>query len=280
MSSVLSIGSTVKLASGHSMPLLGLGVYQNRGETVVSACLAAFEAGYRHVDSAQLYRNEAEVGDAVRKSGLARENVFITSKIRSPDHGYDKTLKKLDKSLSQFNFTYLDLFLIHDPLSGKDKRLETWKAIVKARDEGKIKSIGVSNYGVHHLEEIAEAGLEIPAINQVELHPFCQQRPIVEYCKAHSIVIQAYCPLMRGQEWDNHVLKEVAGKHGKEVGHVLVRWSLQKGYSPLPKSSQVHRVKNNALVYDFELSDEEMEKIDTLDKGASGALSWNPVNAA
>ena len=157
---------------------------------------------------------------------------------------------------------------------------------------------------MHHLEEIAQAGLETPAINQVELHPFCQQRPIVEYCKAHNIVVQAYCPLMRGEGWDNPNLKAVAEKHGKEVGHILVRWSLQKGYvhplshvfdtgispqvltcspvrySPLPKSSQVDRVKGNAQVYDFELSDEEMEKIDVLDKGAPGALSWNPVNAA
>jgi len=272
----LSLTSSIRLPSGYQMPLLGLGVYQN--EDCVPACIAALKHGYRHIDSARVYRNEAQVGQAVRESGVPRSEIFLTSKIYHPDHGYESTLKAADESLQLFKFDYLDLYLIHSPLAGKEKRLETWKALLKARDAGKFKTVGVSNYGVKHLEEIREAGLETPAVNQIELHPFCQQKPIVEYCNKNGIVIQAYCPLVRG-EFDNPVLKEVATKYNKDIAQVLVRWSLQKGFSPLPKSAQPARVVSNANLYDFEISSEDMAKIDALDKGKSGAVSWNPVDA-
>ncbi|OSX63052.1 hypothetical protein POSPLADRAFT_1141671 [Postia placenta MAD-698-R-SB12] len=257
------------------MPLLGLGVFQN--DDCIPACLAALRHGYRHIDSARVYRNEAQVGEAVRQSGVPRGDIFVTSKIIHSDYGYNSTLSAIDESLQRFGFDYLDLFLIHSPHSGKARRLETWKALVKAKEDGKLRTIGVSNYSVHHLEEIREAGLETPSVNQIELQPFCQQRPITEYCEKNNIVVQAYCPLVRGR-FDNPALQEVAAKYEKDVAQVLVRWSLQRGYSPLPKSSQPARVVSNADLYDFELAAEDMAKLDALDLGSRGAISWNPVD--
>ncbi|KZT03086.1 Aldo/keto reductase [Laetiporus sulphureus 93-53] len=294
----LTLNSSVRLSSGYFMPLLGLGVYQN--DNCKPACLAALKNGYRHIDSARAYRNETQVGEAVRESGVPRSEIFITSKIYHPDHGYESTLKAVDESLQRFGFDYIDLYLIHSPLSGKRKRLETWRALLEAKEAGKLRTVGVSNYGIKHLEEIREAGLETPAVNQIEIQPFCQQKPIVEYCKEHGIFVQAYCPLIRGQ-FDNPVLREVAAKYNKAVPQVLVRWSLQHGfvltshdrlgsgldrglpcecrYSPLPKSAKPERVVSNADVYDFEISSEDMTRIDALDRGNDGATSWNPVDA-
>ncbi|KAI0728955.1 Aldo/keto reductase [Fomitopsis betulina] len=272
----LSLQSSVRLSSGHSVPLLGLGVYRN--DDCFAAVFAALRHGYRHVDSARVYGNEAEVGRAVRESGVPRSEVFVTSKIYSAEHGYDSTLKAIDNSLERFQFAYLDLYLIHDPLSGKQKRLETWRALLEAKKVGKLRTVGVSNYGVKHLEEIREAGLETPSVNQIELQPFCQQREIIDYCNKHSIFVQAYCPLVRGK-FDNPVLQEVARKYQKDVAQVLVRWSLQRGFGPLPKSSQPARVVSNADLYDFEISPEDVAKIDALDQGKKGAISWNPVDA-
>lgn len=259
------------------MPLLGLGVYQNYDAR--SSCLLAFKHGYRHVDSAQMYRNEEAVGKAVKESGLKREEVFITTKCASRSHGYDNTLAGVDTSLSKFGFDYVDLFLIHDPLSGSKKRLETYKALLECKEKGKIKDVGVSNFGVKHLEELKEAGYEAPAINQIELHPWCQQKDIVSYCKDNRIVVQAYCPLVRGQQWNNPTLKALAEKHNVSPAQVLVRWSLQKGNAPLPKSTHEDRIAANANVYHFELSAEDMASLDGLDQGSRGAISWNPVNA-
>ncbi|KAF8598762.1 Aldo/keto reductase [Ceratobasidium sp. AG-I] len=274
----LSLKSTVRLRSSATMPLLGLGVYQNYDAR--TSCLLAFKHGYRHVDSAQMYRNENAVGQAVKESGINREEIFVTTKCASRSHGYESTLKGVDDSLSKFGFDYIDLFLIHDPLSGPVKRLETYKALLEAKDKGKIKSVGVSNYGVRHLEQIREAGLETPAVNQIELHPWCQQKDIVVYCEKNEIVVQAYCPLVRGEKWGHPVLEELSKKHATSAAQVLIRWSLQKGYVPLPKSTQEERIASNADVYGFELSRDDMAALDALDEGSDGAISWNPVNAA
>ncbi|KDQ49722.1 hypothetical protein JAAARDRAFT_617210 [Jaapia argillacea MUCL 33604] len=257
------------------MPVLGLGVYQN--DDCEPACLAALKHGYRHIDSARMYRNEAQVGEAVRKSGIPRDQIFITTKIYDTEHGYNSTLKAVDDSLKKFGFGYVDLYLIHSPTSGKTKRLETYRALLDAKKAGKIKTVGVSNYSPKHLEEIQAAGFETPAVNQVELHPFCQQKPIVEYCKKNGIVVQAYTPLVRGK-LDNPVIVETAEKN-KTPAQIAVRWSLQSGLVPLPKSSQPERVVANAEVFDFEISPEDMTKIDALDRGKEGAVTWNPVDA-
>jgi len=276
MSSTLSLASTVKLSDGNVVPVLGLGVYKN--EDPIPACLAALKHGYRHIDSARMYENEAPVGKAVKESGVPREQVFVTSKIYHPEHGYDSTLKAVQDSLNKFGFDYLDLYLIHSPLSGKAKRLETYKALLQAKKEGKLKSVGVSNYSPKHIEEIRAAGLELPAVNQVELHPFCQQKPIVEYCRANNILVQAYTPLVRGK-LDDPVITSTASKYGKTPAQIAIRWSLQRGFVPLPKSANPERVVANAQVFDFEIAEEDMKKLDALDEGKAGAVTWNPVDA-
>ncbi|KAA1476615.1 Aldo/keto reductase [Dentipellis sp. KUC8613] len=275
MTSPLSITSTVKLSSGYTMPLLGLGVWLNRdAKRTIPLALAA---GYRHIDSAQSYGNEAEVGKGVRASGVPRSEVFVTSKIMNPNHGYESTLRGVEASIRRFGFDYLDLFLIHDPMSGSKRRLDTYRALLELRDKGKLKSVGVSNYGIRHLEEIQKAGMELPAVNQIEIHPFCQQRPIAAWCREHNIVVQAYCPLIRGR-MDDPIIVNVAKKHDRDPAQILIRWSLQHGFVPLPKSSNPARIKSNAEVYDFELDKEDMDALDSLDQGAQGAISWNPVD--
>ncbi|KAF8160765.1 NADP-dependent oxidoreductase domain-containing protein [Crassisporium funariophilum] len=276
MAAKLTPTSTIRLSTGHTMPLLGFGVYQNYDAK--ASVLEAFKAGYRHVDSAQVYRNEAAVGEAVRESGLDRADVFITTKCASKSHGYESTVKGVDESLSKLQFDYVDLFLIHDPLSGKDRRLATYKALVEAKKAGKIRTVGVSNYNVKHLEEIKTAGLETPSINQIELHPFCQQKEIVKYCTAYDIVVQAYCPIVRGK-MDDPVIVELAKKHDRDPAQILIRWSLQRGFVPLPKSATPSRIHSNAKVFDFELPEEDMRALDGLDRGTEGSISWNPVDA-
>ncbi|TEB30297.1 Aldo/keto reductase [Coprinellus micaceus] len=253
------------------MPRLGFGVYQNYATK--DSVLLALQAGYRHIDTAQAYKNEAHVADAVRESGLPREEVFITTKIISKFHGYEKTVKAVDGSLEKMQLDYIDLFLIHNPHAGPALRLETYRALLHYRTLGKIRSVGVSNYGVHHLEEIREAGLEKPSVNQIELHPYCQQREIVEYCREKGMVVQAYCPVLRGQ-MEHPVFEELASKYGKDKAQILLRWSLQKGYVPLPKSATPSRIHSNANLYDFELTAEDIAELDALDEG------WNPVGAA
>ncbi|EIM82141.1 Aldo/keto reductase [Stereum hirsutum FP-91666 SS1] len=254
------------------MKLLGFGVYQNYDTK--NSCLEALAAGYRHIDSAQAYRNEAHVGEAIREAGIPREQVFVTTKVICKHQGYEETLSGVDESLNKFGFDYIDLFLIHDPLAGPEKRMATWKALLESRDKGKLRDIGVSNYGIRHLEEIKSSGLGLPAVNQIEIHPYCQQRPIVKWCEDHNIVVQAYCPIIRGK-MDDPVI------HGnRDPAQILIRWSLQHGYVPLPKSSTPARIRSNTNVYDFSLDEEDMQRLDSLDKGDGGAISWNPIHAA
>ncbi|KAF8813836.1 Aldo/keto reductase [Phlegmacium glaucopus] len=276
MTTTLALSSTIRLTSGHTMPLLGFGVYQNF-DTKASV-IEALKVGYRHVDSAQAYRNEAQVAEAIRASGVPRGDVFVTTKCVSRTHGYESTLKGVNESLAKMKFDYIDLFLIHDPLSGTDRRLATYKALSEAKAAGKIRSVGVSNYNVHHIEEIKNAGFEPPCVNQIELHPLCQQTEIVKYCKEHNIVVQAYCPILKGR-MDNPAITALAKKYNRDPAHILLRWSLQKGFVPLPKSATPSRIHSNANLYDFELTEDDMRKLDALDRGKAGAISWNPVDA-
>ncbi|TFK46255.1 Aldo/keto reductase [Heliocybe sulcata] len=276
MTSTLSLRSTVKLLDGNAMPVLGLGVALN--EDPAPAVLAALKHGYRQIDSARHYKNEAPLGKAIRESGVPRDQVFVTSKVFESEHGYEATLQAVQDSLHNFGFDYLDLFLIHSPRSGKAKRLETYKALLHAKKAGKLKSIGVSNYSPKHIEEIREAGLELPAVNQIELHPFCQQQPIVDYCRAHNIAVQAFSPLVRGK-LDDPAITSTSTKYAKTPAQIVLRWSLQRGFVPLPKSANSVRVVANAQVFDFEIAQEDMERLDALDRGKAGAITWNPVDA-
>lgn len=279
MTTVFTLKSTARLHRGHQIPLLGLGVYQNYDAR--TSVLQALEAGYRHIDSAQAYRNEEAVGQAVAQSSVKREDIFITSKVKGANQGYQSTLKSVNESLERFGFDYIDLFLIHDPYPGKVKRLETYKALLEARDEGKIRTVGVSNYGIPHLKEILEAGFELPAVNQIQLHPFCQQREIVDYCQKNGIIVQAYSPLIQAQKgmFDHPTITTIATKHGKDNAQVLIRWTLQKGWVTLPKSANPERIVSNAAVYDFELDEKDVADLDSLDRGDEGSVSWHPVNA-
>ncbi|KAI0790822.1 Aldo/keto reductase [Abortiporus biennis] len=282
MSSDLNFQSTFKLSTGYEIPRLGFGVAYGFGKNedtsvvTVPSVLEALKVGYTHFDTAQMYENEKEVGDAIRKSGVDRSKLFITSKV--PEDG-GAPHESVDKSLKALGFEYIDLYLIHSPPSGTENRLAKWKSLIEAKTAGKVRSIGVSNYNVHHLEEIKNAGLELPSVNQIEIHPFCQQRPIVEYCKANGIVVEAYCPVIRGK-LDHPLIVELAEKYKRDPAQILLRWSLQQGLVPLVRSSQPQRIASNAALYDFVLEKEDETKLTALDQGAKGAISWNPVDVA
>ncbi|KAG2148945.1 NADP-dependent oxidoreductase domain-containing protein [Suillus clintonianus] len=270
------VEADVTLSSGHTMPTLGLGVYMN--EECAEACQVALQNGYRMIDGARYYENEVQVAVGVKKSGIKRENVFITSKVIHTDFTYDGTTAALKDSIANLGSSYYDLYLTHSPIGGKEARLSAYKALLDGKASGLIRSVGVSNYSAKHIEEIREAGLEMPVVNQIELHPFCQQKPIVEYCIKHNIIVQAYSPLVRGA-FDNPVIQELSAKYSKDPAQILVRWSLQRGFVPLPKSSQPERIISNGQVYGWNIETADMEKLDALDRGTEGAITWNPVDA-
>ncbi|KAL1967634.1 hypothetical protein VTN77DRAFT_2891 [Rasamsonia byssochlamydoides] len=263
------------------IPRLGFGVYRAHQQQCVQACLNALKVGYRHIDTAQFYGNEKEVGEAVRQSGIPREEVFITTKIMtpggSPQATYEKALNSVEKIAGKDG--YVDLFLIHSASSGPAGRKEMWQALERLLEEGKTKSIGVSNYGVKHIEEMkAYAKVWPPHVNQIELHPWCQQRVIDQYCKKHGIVVEAYSPLVRNYKANDPTLVGVAQKYGKTTAQILVRYGLQKQWVPLPKSENPSRIAANADVYDFEISEDDMAVLDGLDQGSAGAIVEAVVN--
>ncbi|KAL7006844.1 hypothetical protein EMMF5_003731 [Cystobasidiomycetes sp. EMM_F5] len=227
---------------------------------------------------ARFYDNESEVAEAQRKSGLDRNQVFLTTKIKSDEHGTHAAKEALHDSLSKTSLDYWDLVLLHDPKAGKKKRIEAYAVLFEAQKAGQIREIGVSNFGVKHLEELRAEKLPSPAVDQVELHPWCQQKAIVEYCQKHGIQVQAFCPLVRGKKMKDPTLQYISAALNKYPGQVLIRWSLQKGFVPLPKSDSAARIKSNADVFDFEIPVEMMDKLDALDEGNGGSVSWNPTN--
>ncbi|KAI4141058.1 MAG: hypothetical protein L6R39_005524 [Caloplaca ligustica] len=258
------------------MPRLGFGIYQSPRDVCVKSCLTALRAGYRHIDSAQFYRNEWEMGEAVRQAGIPRSEVFLTTKILSAGGSVEKSYQKCLESVKTIDPTengYVDLFLIHSPNSGAKNRKEMWQALERLVEEKRARSIGVSNFGIGHIEEMKEyAKIWPPQTNQIELHPWCQQREIVDYCKKHQIIIQAYCPLVRNMKAHDEVLVSIAKKHDKVTGQVLIRYCLQKGWVPLPKSDTPSRIEANADVFGFDLDDDDMRSLDSLDQGERGAI--------
>ncbi|KAK7181444.1 hypothetical protein DPSP01_008672 [Paraphaeosphaeria sporulosa] len=276
MASKLSLTSALTLPnSKYKIPHIGFGVYQSPLSTCVNSCLTAITAGYRHIDTAQYYANETSVGRAVRDSSVSRSELYITTKILSPGKDIESTYKSIEDSVEKLDGKngYVDLFLIHSPNGGKESRKLMWQALEKAKANGKVRDIGVSNYGVGHIEEIKEFGqVWPPAVNQIELHPWCQQREAVEYCKKNNIVVEAYCPIVRNQKVDDKTLNEIANKHKTSPNQVLIRYALEKGWVPLPKSDSPKRIEKNADVYGFELDVKDMEILDGLDQGKSGAI--------
>ncbi len=257
------ISAAVQLSNGVRMPQFGLGVYRTGGEEIERAVQSALEVGYRLIDTAAMYGNEAGVGAAVRASGVPREDVFIATKVWNSDQGYDTTLRAFERSLSQLGLGQVDLYLVHWPVKGRTK--ETWRALERIYGEGRARAIGVCNFKVHHLEELLQYAEVAPMVNQVECHPFLAQREVLAYCQGHEIRLEAWAPLVRGR-LDHPVLLEVAARHSKTPAQVVLRWNLQRGVVTIPKSARPERIAENAKLFDFELSAQDMAQIDALDE--------------
>ena len=258
------------LSNGLKIPCLGFGTYLTpAGEVTFNSVLEALQLGYRHVDTAAFYQNEADVGAAVKASGLKREEVFLTTKLWNSDHGYDNTMRAFEKSLRELGTDYLDLYLIHWPTNAKQSddwdaiNLSTWKAMTELYKAGKIKSIGVSNFMPEHLRSLMETEVP-PMVNQIKVHPAFLQPETMDYCKQNNILIQAWSPLGRGAVLEDPTLCEIAAAHKKTTAQVCIVWCLQKGMLPLPKSVTPTRIAENLDVFDFTLTNEEMARIDAL----------------
>jgi methylglyoxal/glyoxal reductase len=262
----LKITSCTTLNNGVCLPWLGLGTYKTRdGEEVIQSVEAALEVGYRSIDTASFYGNEKGVGEAVRNSTVPRENVFLATKLWNDDQGYDSTLKAYDLSRKLLGVEKIDLYFIHWPV-GK-LYPESWRAMERLYRDGEVGAIGVSNFLSHHIETLLETAEVVPAVNQVEFHPLLLQPELLSYCREKGIQLQAWSPLTRGKHLDNPVLTEISEKHAKTPAQVILRWDLQHEVVTIPKSIRPERIQENADIFDFSLSPEEMERIDALDQG-------------
>ncbi len=271
----LTIESTTTLNNGVEMPMLGLGTWQIRdGKPVRRAIEWALEAGYRHIDTAAMYGNERGVGQAVRESGVPRAEIFVTTKLWNDDHGYDQALRAFDESLRKLDLDYVDLYLIHWPVPGT--RQETWRALEKIYKEGRAKAIGVSNYTIRHIEDLLGSAEVAPTVNQVEFHPWLYQKDLLEYCGEHEIQLEAYSPLTKGNRLDNPRVGEIAEKYGKSPAQILIRWALEHDVVVIPKSSDKQHIRDNADVFDFEISEEDLCRLDDLDEDYR--CTWDPTS--
>lgn len=262
----LTIESRIKLNDGMTMPLFGLGVWRlESGKETRDAVSYALELGYKHIDTASMYNNEEDVGVAIQESSLPREKLFITTKVNSSELGYDSTLEACERSLKKLKLTYIDLFLIHKPVEGY--RQNTWKALEKLKHESICRSIGVSNFSPKHLNEIFKICEFIPAVNQIEMNPFLAQKNISEFCRSKNIHITGYCPLARTEKSNDPTLVNVANECGKTWAQVMVRWGLQKQLTIIPKSANPERIRENSDVFNFELNEKQMQRLDDLDEG-------------
>ncbi len=262
-----SIKDCVKLNNGTEMPILGYGVFLIKDNDETTDCVKnAIKHGYRSIDTAMIYGNEAGVGKAIKESGVKREDLFITTKLWNSDHGHDKALKAFKSSMELLMLDYLDLYLLHWPVPKNNKYIETWKAIETLYSDGKVRAIGVSNFNISHLENIITQCNIVPAVNQVELHPWFSQAELLAYMKQKGIFAEAWGPLGQGALLDNATLMEIAKKYNKTVAQVIIRWDIQKNIITIPKSTKEDRIASNANVFDFELSEQDMETVNGLNK--------------
>jgi len=267
----------LQLSSGGEIPQVGLGVWQSpRGAGTRNAVLAALRFGYRHVDTARIYGNEADVGAAVRDSGVPRAEIFVTTKLWNEDQGYESARRAFDASLERLGLDYVDLYLIHWPVGGK--RLESWRALEELHAEGRARAIGVSNFLVPHLRELLAKSRERPAVNQIELTPFLQRRDTRALCREHAIVVEAYSPLTRGLRFNHPIVAGVARRVQRTPAQVLLRWGVQHGHVVLPKSTRAERIAENGALFDFTLDDDAMAALDGLEEGL--VTGWNPSDQA
>jgi diketogulonate reductase-like aldo/keto reductase len=289
------LDSTIALNNGARMPILGLGAYQSApGRETYEAVANALETGYRHIDTARFYGNERDVGQAVRDSGIPREQIFITTKLWNRDHGYDAALRAFDASLKDLGLDYLDLYLIHWPVKGPGKgmapgisvdtarsisglRTESWKALEDVLVGGKCLAVGVSNYTVRHLEELLDLATVIPAVNQVEFSPFLYQAKLLDFCRRNNIQLEAYSPLTQGKRLSHPVLAALAAKYSHSAAQILIRWAIQHEVVVIPKSVHRERIHENSQVFDFSISADDMQALDGLNEDLH--CCWDPTNA-
>lgn len=262
---------------GLAIPQIGLGVWQTPDDVAVDAVATALSAGYRHIDTAAIYKNETGVGEGMRKSGVSREDIFLTTKLWNEDQGYDSAFRAIDASLERLGTDYVDLYLIHAPSAFRGKYLESWKALIEIQKTGKARSIGVSNFTVGFLNEIIEATGVVPVINQIELHPKFQQRELRALHETLGIVTQSWSPLGQGQLLDNPKIVEIAKRYGKTPAQVIIRWHLDSGLNVIPKSVTPSRIVENFDVFDFALDAEAMAEINALDD-VGGRIGFDPAN--
>ncbi|MDD4635668.1 MAG: aldo/keto reductase [Dehalococcoidales bacterium] len=267
----ININTTVKLNNGVEMPIFGLGTWQITGKEAELTVRCALDAGYRHIDTAAAYHNEEEVGKAIRESGRKREDIFITTKLWKDDLGYKSALEACNKSLAKLGLSYVDLYLIHWP---GGRRLETWKAMEELLKTGKCRSVGVSNFTIRHLKQLMEDSSVIPAINQVEFSPYLYQQDLFDFCKASGIQLESYSPLTRGNKLNDAHLVSIANKYGKSTAQILIRWVLQLGIVVIPKAAKQEHIRQNADVFDFALSQEDMITLSNFNENLRNC--WDP----
>jgi diketogulonate reductase-like aldo/keto reductase len=274
----MNLNSTCTFNNGVKIPFMGLGVFRSpAGELTRNAVHFALEAGYRHIDTAKAYANEGEVGRAIAESGIPREEIFVTTKLANPDQGYDSTLRAIDESLDKLQMDYVDLYLEHWPVEGR--RLESWRAMGKILSDGKARAIGVSNFMKRHIEELLDNSSIVPAVNQIELSPFIYlfRKDTVDFCLENNVAIEAYSPLTKARKLDDPNLGEIAGRYHKTPAQILVRWAMEHEFVVIPKSTKQHRIIENASVFDFSISEDDMGFLDGLNENL--VTGWDPTNA-
>jgi 2,5-diketo-D-gluconate reductase A len=270
--------TTITLNDGNDIPQLGFGVFQIPPPETAQAVTHALEAGYRHIDTAEMYGNEQGVGEAIRAGGLARSDVYVTSKLNNGFHRPDDARRAFDETLESLGFEYVDLFLIHWPLPTlyDGDFVSTWQTLEQFKSDGRARSIGVSNFQVAHLERLAAETDTVPAVNQIELHPYFQNREVADYGREHGIATEAWAPIAQGKVLEDPTLTEIAGRAGKSVAQVVLRWHIQRGNIVFPKSVTPERIRENFALFDFELEPADLETIDALDRGEAGRNGPNP----
>ena len=277
---VISAVPNLKLNDGNSIPQLGVGVWQVEPGITARVVRDGIAAGYRLIDTAEGYNNEAGVGDAIRTGGVPRDQLFITSKLRNGGHSRDAALKSFDATMEALGIDHLDLFLIHWPVPSQGKYVEAWKTLVELKQQGRIRSIGVSNFNQDHLERIIKETGVTPVVNQIELHPNFQQRDKRDFHREHDIKIESYSPLGSGRMLNDKTIAAIGEKHGKSIAQVIIRWQLQEGIIIIPKSTHKERLIENFDVFGFELDAGDLDKIRSLDKGAKGRIGADPATAS
>ena len=264
------------LSNGVKIPSIGFGTYKSGDDEETAKIIKnALNLGYKMIDTASFYNNEVGIGNGIKESGIDRNDIFIVTKLWNDDHGYDNTIEAFNKSLNNLQVDYIDLYLIHWP---NKLNAETWRAFEHLYETGKVKAIGVCNFKVEHLEELKKTAKIMPMVNQVEIHPFSTKNNIINYCKDNNIKVVAWSPISRGRVLSNELMIDLSQKYKKSIVQIVLRWHMQKGVIPIPKSSNENRIKENIDIFDFEISSEDMKAIDSLDEGYDMSVTTPPLN--